>query len=39
MAAVDLRKCVETQKTDYCEYILAQEQLKTLNPGGAVSGK
>ncbi len=34
-AAIDLRKCVETQKTDYCEYILAQEQLKTLNPGGA----
>jgi tetratricopeptide (TPR) repeat protein len=37
-AAIDLRKCVETQKTDYCEYILAQEQLKTLNPGGVATG-
>jgi len=34
-AAIDLRKCVETEKTDYCEYILAQEALKTLNPDGA----
>ncbi len=36
-AAVDLRKCVETQKTDYCEYILAQEELKILDPTGAAT--
>ena len=29
-----LQKCVDTQKTDYCEFILAQEQLKNLSPGG-----
>jgi lipoprotein NlpI len=38
-AAADLQKCVETQKTDYCEYILAQEQLKTLSPAGAATSK
>ena len=27
-----LRKCVDTQKTDYCEFILAQEELKRLMP-------
>ena len=33
-AAIEaLQKCIDTQKTDYCEYILAQEQLKTLSPG------
>jgi lipoprotein NlpI len=32
-AADALRKCVDTQKTDYCEYILAQEALKKLEPG------
>jgi lipoprotein NlpI len=35
-AAIEaLRKCVATQKVDYCEYILAQEALKSLG-GGAV---
>ncbi len=34
-AAEALRKCVDTQKTDYCEYILAQEALKKLTPGSA----
>ena len=33
-AAQDLRKCVQTQKTDYCEYILAQEALKSLGAAG-----
>jgi lipoprotein NlpI len=33
-AAQDLRKCVQTQKTDYCEYILAQEELKSLGAAG-----
>jgi lipoprotein NlpI len=33
-AIEDLRKCVGTQKTDYCEYILAQEELKSLSPAG-----
>ena len=37
-AVDDLRKCVDTQKTDYCEYILAQEELKNLSPGGATDG-
>jgi lipoprotein NlpI len=32
-AAEALRKCVDTQKTDYCEFILAQEELKKLMPG------
>ena len=37
-AAIEaLRKCVATQKLDYCEYILAQEELKSL-PGGASEG-
>jgi lipoprotein NlpI len=33
-AIAALQKCVATQKIDYCEYILAQEALKSL--GGAV---
>lgn len=34
-AAIEaLQKCVDTQKTDYCEFILAQEQLKNLSPAG-----
>jgi len=35
-AIAALRKCVDTQKVDYCEYILAQEQLKALG-GGATT--
>jgi len=36
--AIDaLTKCVGTQKTDYCEYILAQEELKNLSPNGTVN--
>ena len=31
-AADALRKCVDTQKTDYCEFILAQEALKRIDP-------
>jgi tetratricopeptide (TPR) repeat protein len=34
----DLRKCVGTQKVDYCEFILAQEELKNLSPAGANDG-
>jgi lipoprotein NlpI len=33
-AIEDLRKCIGTQKTDYCEYILAQEEVKSLSPAG-----
>jgi tetratricopeptide (TPR) repeat protein len=33
-AIEDLRKCIGTQKTDYCEYILAQEEVRSLSPAG-----
>jgi tetratricopeptide (TPR) repeat protein len=33
-AIEDLQKCVDTQKTDYCEFILAQEQLKNMSSTG-----
>lgn len=33
-ASDDLRKCIGTQETDYCEFILAQKTLKSINPSG-----
>jgi lipoprotein NlpI len=35
-AAIDaLQKCIATQKIDYCEYILAQEELKSISGNAA----